>query len=85
MRAHLQLDSADVQTPGLHANDVGNLTKRTEGGLFHLILVLRVIDIAMFYGGKGVSASPLKIHKCLTSKASSELLASTNNILPSCR
>lgn len=40
-------------------------TKRAESGVFHLILILRVLDISLFYEGKGGEGNVLKIPKRL--------------------
>ena len=85
MRVHLRLDLTGAEPSGvcgnvnLNESDVGEPTRKTEGGLFHLILILRLIDITMFYEANASGGNPVKIPKSLTWKTSTELLASKRN------
>lgn len=49
-------------------------TIKAERGVFHLILILRVLDISLFHEGEGGEANVTKIPKCL--EAPIQLMAS---------
>jgi hypothetical protein len=83
MRYQLQIETTPVyfsslREKGMLITDSGNEpTKKTDSGLFHLILVLRVLDFTLFHEGNWGGGNSIKIPKHLNSKSCTDLSAST--------
>ena len=81
LRFFLAFDDAgvnsDVITTSNESRDI-EPSRKTAKGLFHLILVLRLLDITMFHETNGArgGVNAVKIPKQLTLKNATDLMAS---------
>ena len=87
LRFFLAFDTAEVNSNVIvSSNESKDIepSRKTDKGLFHLILVLRLLDITMFHetNGARASANTVKIPKQLTLKNTTDLMASPCSTSP---
>jgi hypothetical protein len=81
LRFYLAFDAAGINSDVIAAsNEIRDVEpgRKTEKGLFHLILALRLLDITMFHetNGAGGGVNDVKIPKQLTLKNATDITAS---------